>query len=89
MLSFRKFSSLANDRVHEQCNCKRGRIVGGTHRGIVGITDSDSALNRCTVGGPELARLLNKFDAKYSAHAKITKPTMNRYPVFRKSFCLM
>ena len=39
------FSSLANDQVHERLNA----IVKGD-RGIVDITESESALNRWTVG---------------------------------------
>ena len=56
-----KFSSLASDQVHERLNA----IVKGDG-GIIGITESESALNRWTVGGPELARLLNEYDEKYS-----------------------
>ena len=47
-----KFSSLANDQVHERLNA----IVKGDG-GIVSMTKCESALNRWTVGGRELARL--------------------------------
>ena len=46
------FSSLANDQVHERLNAiVKGGVKGDG--GIVGITDSESALNRWTVGGPD------------------------------------
>ena len=45
-----KFSSLASDQVHERLNA----IIKGDGV-IIGITESESPLNRWTVGGPELA----------------------------------
>ena len=73
------FSSLANDQVHERLN----EIVKGVG-GIVGITESESALNRWKVGGPELARLLNEYDEKYSADAKSQETHHDQIPSVQK-----
>ena len=74
-----KFSPLASYQVHERLNS----IVKGDKGGIVGTTESESALNRWTVGGPELARLLNE---KYSADAKSQETHYEKIPGVQKKF---
>ena len=54
------------------------------------MTKCESALNRWTVGGPELARLLNEYDEKYSADAKSQETHHEQVPSVQKIvFCLM
>ena len=69
------FSSLANERLNE--------IVKGDG-GIVSITESESSLNRWKVGGPELARLLNEYNEKYSADAKSQETPHDQIPSVQK-----
>ena len=53
--SVRRFSGIPIDQAHEQNN----KLVKGDG-GSIGITDSESALNRW-MSGPEVSRLLNEF----------------------------
>ena len=56
--SNRKFSMIAMDQNHEQQNA----IVKGVG-GVVGLTENTTALRRWCVCGPEIARVLNKFES--------------------------
>ena len=53
----RKFSTMALDQVHEQCNA----TVKGDG-GVVGLTANASALRRWMIAGPELSRLIREFE---------------------------
>ena len=53
----REFSGLAIDKAHEQNNA----VVKGDG-GAVGLTESPSALKRWMLCGPEMARLISKFE---------------------------
>ena len=59
--SSHKFSTLAHDQVHEQQNA----ILKGDG-GIIGITEDQSALKRWMVAGPEISRVLNEFESRYT-----------------------
>ena len=54
------FSALAHDQVHEQLNA----VLKGD-RGIVGITKANKALRRWMVTGPEVVRMLAKYENKH------------------------
>ena len=56
--SQRAFSALAIDQAHEQQNA----LVKGDG-GAVGLTSNPAALHRWMVSGPEMARLINEFQA--------------------------
>lgn len=55
--SGRPFSRIPTDQAHEQNNASVK-----SEGGAVGLTQSPSALRRWTVGGPEVARLVNEFE---------------------------
>lgn len=54
----RPFSKISLDQAHEQNNA----IVKGDG-GAVGLTDNPSALRRWMVGGPEISRIIQEFEA--------------------------
>ncbi|KAL9954824.1 hypothetical protein ACROYT_G042404 [Oculina patagonica] len=60
--SQRKFSAIAIDQAHEQNNA----IVKGDG-GAVGLTENPSALRRWMISGPEMARLVNEFEASVTS----------------------
>lgn len=53
----RNFSAISIDQVHEQLNS----LVKGDG-GAIGLTESDTALNRWIISGPEIIRLLGEFE---------------------------
>jgi hypothetical protein len=56
--SRRAFSAIASDQAHEQNN---GKVKG--EGGAVGLTESPNALRRWMVAGPEIARVIEEFEA--------------------------
>ena len=54
----KRFSAIAIDQAHEQNNA----MVKGDG-GAVGLTENPSALRRWMLSGPEIARLVNEFEA--------------------------
>ena len=54
----RKFSAMVIDQAHEQNNA----MVKG-EGGAVGLTENPSALRRWMISGPEIARIVNEFEA--------------------------
>ena len=56
--TYRKFSSIGLDHNHEQLKAK----VKGVSR-VIGLTEDESALCRWLIAGPEIARLLEEYDA--------------------------
>ena len=61
----RRFSAIAIDQAHEQNNA----MVKG-EGGAVGLTENPSALRRWMMSGPEMARLVNEFDASMMMEAE-------------------
>ena len=57
------FSTIAIDQAHEQNNA----VVKGDG-GAVDLTKSHAALQRWMVSGPEIARLVNEFEASINHH---------------------
>ena len=57
-----KFSAIPFDQAHENEN----KYVKGDG-GIIGITEKPETMRKWLVAGPELSRLLNTFEDKYSA----------------------
>ena len=53
----RKFSAIAIDHAHEQCNA----LVKG-EGGAVGLTSNVNALKRWMIAGPEVSRLMKNFE---------------------------
>ena len=76
-----KFSGLALDQIHEQLNA----MVKGDG-GVLGITENEAALHRWMVAGPELARILNDYDAKHSAKRKESDQHHEQIPSIQKAF---
>ena len=56
--SLKRFSSISIDQAHEQNNA----MVKG-EGGAVGLTENPNALRRWMLSGPEMARLVNEFEA--------------------------
>ena len=56
--TLKRFSSIAMDQMHEQNNA----MVKG-EGGVVGLTENPNALRRRMLSGPEMARLINEFEA--------------------------
>ena len=56
--SLKRFSSIAIDQAHEQNNA----MVKG-EGGAVGLTENPNALRRWMLSGPEMARVVNEFEA--------------------------
>lgn len=56
--SLERFSSIAIDQAHEKNNA----MVKG-ESGAVGLTENPNALRRWMLSGPEMARLVNEFEA--------------------------
>ena len=61
----RRFSAIAIDQAHEQNNA----MVKGDG-GAVGLTENASALRRWMVSGPEMARLVNEFEADIATESR-------------------
>ena len=61
----KRFSAIAIDQAHEQNN---GMVKGDG--GAVGLTENPNALRRWMLSGPEMARLVNEFDAGMDPDAK-------------------
>lgn len=77
----RNFSRMAIDQAHEQNNS----IVKG-EGGAVGLTDNPNALRRWMISGPELARLVNEFEADMNREANHQiNPSTSHHEV-QKSF---
>ena len=56
--TLKRFLSIAIDQAHEQNNA----MVKG-EGGAVGLTENPNALCRWMLSGPEMARLINEFEA--------------------------
>ena len=78
--SSRNFSCMAIDQAHEQNNA----IVKG-EGGAVGLTENPNALRRWMMAGPELARLVNEFEADMNREANHQMPATSHHEV-HKSF---
>jgi len=76
--SARPFSAIAVDHAHEQAN-KVIKEAGGA----VGLTGNEHALRRWMVAGPEIARMLNEFEAvsdiAHDKHHEQTKSYQSRF----------
>ncbi len=59
--SQQQFSLIPHDQNHEQLNA----LVKGDG-GAIGITENDKALKRWMVAGPEIAHIINDYDARQS-----------------------
>ena len=70
--SSRHFSAIAIDQAHEQNNA----LVKGDG-GAVGLTENPSALRRWMISGPEIARLVNEFEAHINVEASRQSPTQH------------
>lgn len=78
----RAFSNMAIDQAHEQNNA-----FVKSEGGAVGLTQNPSALRRWMVCGPEMARLIEEFQASYGKprtksdlrHHEQTKSTQNKF----------
>jgi hypothetical protein len=77
-----KFSSISIDQCHEQIN---GLVKGDG--GIIGITENDAALNRWSIAGPEVLRMLNEYErnlfytAEDSAHHEQSDWFQNQFKI--------
>ena len=79
--SSRKFSAMADDQIHEQQNAK----VKGDG-GVIGITENEAALRRWMVVGPELARIVNKFEDEFHRGKDNDTRHHEQLPSIQKSF---
>ncbi len=75
-----RFSAMAHDQVHEQLNA----MVKGDG-GVIGITESETALRRWMVAGPETSRILIEHDEKYSTTRVYKTNHTNRHQAFSVS----
>lgn len=64
--SQRSFSAIALDQVHEQLNA-----VVKSNGGAIGLTENAAALLRWMVSGPEVADLIDQFEARLCSEKKI------------------
>ena len=69
----RRFSAIAIDHAHEQNNAS----VKGDG-GAVGLTKNHGALRRWIVSGPEMARVIGKFEASTERRANMCKMHLTR-----------
>lgn len=79
--SHHKFSSLAQDQVHEQLN----PMVKGDG-GAIGLTENEAVLKRWMVAGPEVARLLTEYEDKHSAKQEPSDRHHEQIPSIQKKF---
>lgn len=56
-MSNKRFSAMSIDQAHEQMNA----VIKGDG-GVVGITESETALTRWIIASPEIVRLLSEFE---------------------------
>ncbi|CAH0381202.1 unnamed protein product [Bemisia tabaci] len=66
-ISGRKFSAMALDQAHEQCN---SRVKGDG--GAVGLTENSDELRRWMVAGPEISRVIQEFEKGFRQLSKST-----------------
>lgn len=66
-ISGRKFSAMALDQAHEQCN---SRVKGDG--GAVGLTENPNELRRWMVAGQEVSRVLQEFEKGLKQLSKST-----------------
>ena len=54
--------------------------------GIVGISENESALQRWMVAGPEISKMLNEYDLKYTHNDKETDRHHEQAPSTQRIF---
>src|SRR6218665_1789141 len=64
----RKFSNISIDQAHEQLNA----LIKGDG-GAVGLTESDAALSRWVIAGPEVIRILQEFECSINSDSEDRK----------------
>lgn len=77
----RKFSSIALDQAHEQCNV----LVKG-EGGAVGLTNNANALKRWVIAGPEISRIIRDFEAQMPANSLCQKDHHDQLPSVQEAF---
>ena len=79
--SDRHFSNIAIDQTHEQLNA----VIKGDG-GAVGLTESDAALNRWTIAGPETMRILEKFETNLNSGSHQDRRHHEQTPACQKRY---
>ena len=69
---------MAHDQFHEQLNA--------TVKGIIGITENESALKRWMVAGPETARIINELSMVHSTKVKCHDSHHEQTPSIQNRF---
>ena len=68
------------------CTRAAERIIVERDAGIIGISENESALVRWMVAGPEIRRMLNEYDLKYTHNDKETDRHHEQEPSTRRIF---
>ena len=77
----RKFSSIAMDQLHEQCNA----LIKG-EGGAVGLTNNPNALRRWMIAGPEISRKLEDFEKHLQAGEPARDTHHEQHPAVQNTF---
>ena len=81
----RVFSSIAINQAHEQNNA----YIKGDG-GAVGLTDNPSALRRCMIAGPEIARVIEEFhDQQQNQNGKVETRHHDQRPMSKQHLLRM
>ena len=70
----RRFSAIPVDQAHEQNNALVKR-----EGGAAGLTENPNALRHCMVTGPEIARVINEFEACLTTESKPNQPSCDHH----------
>ena len=77
----RKFSAIALDHAHEQCNA----LVKG-EGGAVGLTNNTNALKRWMIAGPEICKIVKDFEEQITRTAIPSLHHHEQLPSIQKTF---
>ncbi|KAL8597465.1 hypothetical protein ACOMHN_047692 [Nucella lapillus] len=77
----RKFSAIALDQAHEQCNT----LVKG-EGGAVGLTNNINALKRWMIAGPEICRIVQDFEEQMTTTTILSLNHHDQLPSVQTTF---
>ncbi|KAL8622037.1 hypothetical protein ACOMHN_056522 [Nucella lapillus] len=77
----RKFSAIALDQAHEQCNA----LVKG-EGGAVGLTNNINALKRWMIAGPEICRIVQDFEEQMTTTTILSLNHHDQLPSVQTTF---
>lgn len=79
----RRFSAIALDQAHEQCNA----LIKG-QGGAVGLTNNPGALRRWMIAGPEISRMVQEFEEQFQKAESVEEKHHEEKPTIQSTFAV-